>query len=60
VHFVDEGVDTGPIVLQEAVPVEDGDTLETLHARIQEVEHRLLPHAVRLYLDGKLTPPVSA
>ena len=60
VHFVDEGVDTGPIVLQEAVPVEDGDTPETLHARIQEVEHRLLPHAVRLYLDGKLTPPVSA
>ena len=60
VHFVDEGIDTGPIVLQEAVPVEDDDTPETLHARIQEVEHRLLPYAVRLYLDGKLTPPVSA
>jgi phosphoribosylglycinamide formyltransferase 1 len=60
VHFVDEGVDTGPIVLQEAVPVEDGDTPESLHARIQAVEHRLLPQAVRLFLDGKLTPPVSA
>ena len=60
VHFVDEGVDTGPIVLQEAVEVREGDTVESLHARIQEVEHRLLPHAVRLFLDGKLTPPVSA
>jgi phosphoribosylglycinamide formyltransferase 1 len=60
VHFVDEGVDTGPIVLQEAVPVREDDTAQTLHARIQEVEHRLLPRAVRLFLDGKLTPPVSA
>jgi phosphoribosylglycinamide formyltransferase 1 len=60
VHFVDEGVDTGPIVLQEAVEVRPGDTPETLHARIQQVEHRLLPHAVRLFLDGKLTPAVSA
>jgi phosphoribosylglycinamide formyltransferase 1 len=60
VHFVDEGVDTGPIVLQEAVPVEDGDTVETLHARIQNVEHRLLPRAVRLLLDGRIAPPVSA
>lgn len=46
VHLVDEGVDTGPILLQEAVPVHDGDTAETLHARIKEVEHRLLPAAV--------------
>ena len=60
VHFVDEGVDTGPIVLQEAVDVRDGDTPEALHARIKEVEHRLLPRAVRLFLDGKLTPAVSA
>ena len=59
VHFVDEGVDTGPIVLQEPVEVREGDTAETLHARIQQVEHRLLPHAVRLYLDGKLTAAVS-
>ena len=60
VHFVDEGVDTGPIVLQEAVPIEEGDTGETLHARIQQVEHRLLPHAVRLFLEGKIAPAVSA
>jgi phosphoribosylglycinamide formyltransferase-1 len=60
VHFVDEGVDSGPIVLQEAVEVREGDTAETLHARIQQVEHRLLPEAVRLFLDGKLTPAVSA
>ena len=46
VHVVDEGVDTGPILLQERVPVHDGDTVETLHARIKEVEHRLLPAAV--------------
>jgi phosphoribosylglycinamide formyltransferase 1 len=60
VHFVDEGVDTGPIVLQEAVPVLDGETAETLHARIQQVEHRLLPHAVRLFLEGKIVASVSA
>jgi len=60
VHFVDEGIDSGPIVLQEAVEIREGDTAETLHARIQQVEHRLLPEAVRLFLDGKLTPAVSA
>jgi phosphoribosylglycinamide formyltransferase 1 len=46
VHVVDEGIDTGPVLLQERVPVLPGDTVETLHARIQEVEHRLLPIAV--------------
>jgi phosphoribosylglycinamide formyltransferase 1 len=46
VHVVDEGVDTGPILLQERVPVRDGDTVETLHERIKQVEHRLLPRAV--------------
>jgi phosphoribosylglycinamide formyltransferase-1 len=56
VHIVDEGVDTGPIVLQEPVPVEDGDTPTTLHARIQKVEHRLLPAAVRLFLGRVATP----
>ena len=60
VHFVDEGIDTGPIVLQEAVEVREGDTPETLHGRIQAVEHRLLPAAVRLFLDGKLSSPVGA
>lgn len=54
VHFVDEGIDTGPVILQEAVQVLAGDSPETLHARLQEVEHRLLPEAVRLYLAGAL------
>jgi phosphoribosylglycinamide formyltransferase-1 len=60
VHFVDAGIDTGSIVLQEAVEIREGDTIESLHARIQEVEHRLLPQAVKLFLDGKLTPPPVA
>jgi phosphoribosylglycinamide formyltransferase 1 len=47
VHFVDEGVDTGPVIAQERVPVEEGDTVESLRARIQAVEHRLLPKVVR-------------
>ena len=54
VHFVDEGIDTGPVILQEAVRVVAGDSPDTLHARLQEVEHRLLPEAVRLYLAGAL------
>jgi phosphoribosylglycinamide formyltransferase-1 len=54
VHFVDEGIDTGPIVLQERVAVAPGDTATTLHARLQQVEHRLLPKAVGLYLAGAL------
>jgi phosphoribosylglycinamide formyltransferase-1 len=52
VHLVDEGLDSGPIVLQEAVPVLDADSVETLSARILEAEHRLYPRAVRLVLDG--------
>jgi len=47
VHLVDEGVDTGPVLRQEAVPVRPGDTAESLHARIREVEHRLLPEVVK-------------
>jgi phosphoribosylglycinamide formyltransferase-1 len=54
VHFVDEGVDTGPIVLQAAVPVEPGDTEATLSARILAEEHRLYPAAVRLFAEGRL------
>ena len=54
VHFVDEGVDTGPIVLQAAVPVLEGDTEATLSARILAEEHRLYPEAVRLYAEGRL------
>lgn len=47
VHYVDEGMDTGPVIIQEAVPVLPGDTDKTLHARIQELEHRLYPEAIR-------------
>jgi phosphoribosylglycinamide formyltransferase-1 len=47
VHLVDEGVDSGPILAQERVPVLPGDTPETLHERIKTVEHRLLPEVVR-------------
>ncbi|MEW5921277.1 MAG: phosphoribosylglycinamide formyltransferase [Bacillota bacterium] len=54
VHFVDEGLDTGPVILQEAVPVYDEDTDEALHERIHEVEHRLYPRAVQLFIKGKL------
>jgi phosphoribosylglycinamide formyltransferase-1 len=47
VHYVDEGVDTGAVIAAEAVPVLAGDTAETLRARVQAVEHRLLPRTVR-------------
>lgn len=55
VHFVDHLVDHGPILLQEAVDVRDDDTSDTLHERIKEVEHRLLPRACRLILEGKVS-----
>jgi phosphoribosylglycinamide formyltransferase-1 len=54
VHFVDEGTDTGPIILQKAVPVFTGDTEETLSARILEQEHLALPEALKLWACGKL------
>ena len=54
VHFVNEGVDAGPVVLQQAVPVQAGDTPATLHQRIQLAEHALLPEAIRLFAQGKL------
>ena len=54
VHFVDEGVDTGPIVLQAAVPVLLADTEETLSRRILAEEHRIYPEAVRLFAEGQL------
>jgi phosphoribosylglycinamide formyltransferase-1 len=54
VHFVDEGVDTGPIVLQAVVPVMDEDTEATLADRILVEEHRLYPEAVRLFALGRL------
>jgi phosphoribosylglycinamide formyltransferase 1 len=55
VHLVDEGMDSGPIVLQRAVPVQDDDTRDTLAARILAEEHRLYPEAVQLVLNGGWT-----
>ncbi|MDA0749218.1 MAG: phosphoribosylglycinamide formyltransferase [Verrucomicrobia bacterium] len=55
VHFVDQGIDTGSIILQETVPVMDDDTPQTLHARIQEAEHRLCPAALELAVRGRLS-----
>lgn len=54
VHFVTEGMDTGPIILQQAVPVEEGDTAMTLSERILKKEHRLLPRAIQLFSEGRL------
>jgi len=53
VHFVDENLDAGPIVLQAVVPVEDDDTEDTLSARILKEEHRIYSEAVRIVLEGK-------
>jgi formyltetrahydrofolate-dependent phosphoribosylglycinamide formyltransferase len=54
-HFVDAEYDHGPIILQEAVPVQDDDTPDTLAARVQASERRLVPEAVRLFAEGRLT-----
>jgi phosphoribosylglycinamide formyltransferase 1 len=54
VHFVDQGIDTGPIIAQQTVPVLDRDTPVTLHARIQEAERALYPRVIAALLDGKV------
>ncbi len=54
VHFVDEGVDTGPIIIQSVVPVYDDDTEEILAARILKEEHRIYPQAIQFYAEGRL------
>ena len=54
VHFVDHGVDTGPIILQTTVPVFSHDTVDDLSARILEKEHTTLVQAVKLFCDDKL------
>lgn len=54
VHFVDEGIDTGPIIIQAVVPVLEDDTADTLSARILDREHVIYPEAVRLYAAGRL------
>jgi phosphoribosylglycinamide formyltransferase-1 len=55
VHFVDEECDHGPIIVQASVPVREGDTEESLSARILEQEHRIYVEAVRLYFEGRLS-----
>jgi len=55
VHFVDIETDTGPIILQETIKVEEEDTIETLRKRTLEVEHRILSEAVKLFCEKKLT-----
>ena len=55
VHFVDEGLDTGPIILQEAVTVREDDDAEGLHQRIHEVEYRLYPLAIKYFAEGRLS-----
>jgi len=54
VHFVDEGMDTGPIIIQAAVPVSQHDTEETLSERILRLEHKIYPEAIRLFSEGKI------
>jgi phosphoribosylglycinamide formyltransferase 1 len=53
VHFVDENLDAGPIIVQAVVPIEDGDTVETLSERVLREEHRIYAEAVRTVLDGR-------
>jgi phosphoribosylglycinamide formyltransferase 1 len=54
VHFVDEGMDTGPVIIQAAVPVRDEDTEESLSERILRLEHKIYPEAIRLFSEGKI------
>ncbi len=54
VHFVDEEMDHGPIILQQAVRIEGNGTAEALEAKIHKVEHRLYPQAIKLFVEGKL------
>ncbi len=54
VHFVDEGLDTGPIILQEAVYIDENDTIETLEEKIHKVEHKIYPLAVKYFCENRL------
>jgi phosphoribosylglycinamide formyltransferase-1 len=54
VHFVDEGMDTGPIIIQAAVPAKDDDTEEMLSERILKLEHKIFPEAIKLFAEGRL------
>jgi phosphoribosylglycinamide formyltransferase-1 len=54
VHFVDEKMDHGPIILQQQVEIEEDDTLEILEKKIHKIEHKLYPEAIKLFVEGKL------
>jgi phosphoribosylglycinamide formyltransferase 1 len=54
VHFIDDNIDTGPIIIQECVPIYDSDTEEDISKRILKIEHKLYPLAIKLFSDGKL------
>ncbi len=54
VHFIDEGIDSGPIIIQSVVPVHDDDTEDTLAARILQEEHRIYPLAIKYYAEGRI------
>lgn len=54
VHFVDGKMDHGPIILQQALKIDENDTLESLEKKIHKIEHRLYPEAIRLYCEGRL------
>jgi len=54
VHFIDDDIDTGPIIIQESVPIYESDTEEDLSNRILKIEHKLYPLAIKLFSDGKL------
>lgn len=54
IHFVDEKVDHGPVILQEAIPVKENETMDSLERRIHRIEHTLYPRAINLFLEGKL------
>jgi len=55
VHFVDDGVDTGPIILQSVVPIDDSDSEDSLLEKIHKEEHRIFPEAVKLFCEGRLS-----
>ena len=54
VHFIDDKMDHGPIILQEAIRIQENDTPETIAEKVHKVEHRIYPKAIQLFVDGKL------
>ncbi len=57
VHFVDAGMDTGPVIAQDALPVHDDDTVSSLGSRLHALEYRVLPRVIELFALGKISPP---